>query len=102
MNKRLELDEKFSSIPGVSESYFQPPPSIQMTYPCIRYSRDEDFNLHADDMRYYCKERYSVVVIDPDPDSEIPQHILDVFKYCRMTQFYTSNNLNHWNFTLYF
>ena len=46
-------------------------------------------------------DRYTVTVIDDDPDSDI-QRIIDQFPLCEFDRFYTSDDLNHWVFDLYY
>lgn len=100
--RRIELHQLLSHIPGVKKAYFQPPASIKMVYPCIRYSREgmEDFN--ADDLKYVGFRRYQLVAIDADPDTDIPDELYKKFNQIRLDRTYTANNLNHYVFTLYF
>lgn len=102
MNSRLELQTKLEEVGGTKEVYFQPPPSFMLKYPCIIYNLEAVEAKHADDIRYKNMKRYSVVVIDPDPDSVIYERILYSFKYCRFSRTYTADNLNHWVLNLYF
>lgn len=97
----LRLQEKLKKIPGVKDAYFQPPPSVKMKYPCIRFSLDDDWTLYADNQRYSTRWRYSVVVIDRDPLSEIPIKVMDAFRHVGFDRFYTADNLNHYVMTLY-
>lgn len=101
-NSREKLSQILNGIEGVKKAYFQPPASVQMVYPCIRYSKSPPATKHADNVRYFGRDRYNLIVIDKDPDSEIPQRILDTFEYCSIDRFYTANNLNHTSITLYF
>lgn len=102
MNNRLELQKLLEKIPGVKKVYFQPPETIRMKYPCIRYNRDGAFKIEADDYPYHTRTRYSVTVIDPDPDSKIPDYILNHFQFCRADRNYTADNLNHAVFTIHY
>ncbi len=102
MRNRLELDDILRQIPGVKKIYFQPPSNTNMEYPCIRYKRDGAFKEEADDLAYLYKPRYSLTVIDPDPDSTIADYIVTRFSLCRVERNFVSNNLNHWVIILYF
>ena len=101
MGKRLDLHDILKSIPGVREVYFQPPEDISLKYPCIVYSRSDVDTRFADNAPYSMKKRYSVTVIDPDPDSEIPDHIarlpMSIF-----ARHFRVDKLNHDNYSLYF
>jgi len=101
MAQRLDLHETLVDILGTSNVYFQPPPSIQMNYPCIVYSRDKLETTFADDHPYSHDMRYQVTVIDRNPDSGIPSKIAELPK-CVFDRFYTADNLNHDVFKLFF
>ena len=49
---------------------------------------------------YLHTKRYQVTVIDKDPDSLIPERILSL-PFCSFNRSFTSDNLNHWVFSLY-
>lgn len=101
MNNRLELHEIFCEILGSRNAYFQPPESVKMSYPAIRYSRKDIKNRFANDRVYMQKDCYEVIVIDKDPDSELVKKV-STFPMCSFDRHYVSDNLNHDVFTLYF
>lgn len=101
MARRLALQTLLEETLGSRNVYFQPPSNISMRYPCIVYSRDDVDVIFADNDPYRLLTRYQVSVIDQDPDSEIPHRVASLPK-CRFNRFYTSDNLNHDVFTLYF
>lgn len=74
--------------------YFQPPPSIKLAYPCIRYNRDYAFTDFANNNPYSYTKRYLVTVIDRDPDSELPALVKEL-PGCVFDRFYAADNLNH-------
>lgn len=81
--------------------YFQPPATLTMTYPCIVYKRDLANTQFADNSPYRRKKRYSVTVIDKNPDSEIPDKVA-LLPMCTFERFFTAGNLNHDVFNIYF
>lgn len=99
LSRRLQLHELLLTFN--THVYFQPPPNLTMEFPAIVYKRDGLLNQHADNGPYLGKTRYSVTVIDEDPDSEIVGQIARL-PLCTHSRFYTSENLNHDAFTLYF
>lgn len=101
MAPRLELQDLLTSILETDNVYFQPPPTIQMDYPCIVYRRDYELSEHADDIPYKRRKRYLVTVIDRDPDSGIPDKIA-ALPLCVYDRFYTADNLNHDVYKLFF
>jgi len=72
-----------------------------MVYPCIVYKRDFALTYFADDKPYQNRKRYQVIVIDRDPDSDIPDRIA-ALPLCTFDRFYTADNLNHDVFKLFF
>ncbi len=99
--KRLELHQMLVELIAPNKVYFQPPSSIRLTYPCIIYELDSiDIN-YANSIKYKNKKVYSLTVIDQDPDSSIPIQVLGL-DYCSFNQYFASDNLNHYVFTLYY
>lgn len=98
---RLSLHNKLIQILGSNHVYFQPPSSIRLNYPCIIYKRDAEDTFYADDIKYYGMKRYMITVVDKDPDSIIPDKMLQ-FPYCSFTSHYTVDNLNHDVYSLYY
>lgn len=102
MASRVDLQAKLESILGSRNVYFQSPESIRMSYPAIRYSLGRVRNLRADNTAYQKFKSYSVMVIDKNPDSLIPDRILDGFQYASLDRTYVADNLNHFVFTVFF
>jgi hypothetical protein len=98
---RLDLHEILKGLDGVADAYFQPDVNQKLKYPCIQYSRDNSFVAHADNVMYYFKKRYSVIVIDRDPDSLIPD-LVEELPYTKADRKYISGGLNHFAFKMYF
>ena len=88
-------------ILGSRNVYFQPPTNLKMQYPAIVYSRERIEKQHADDIVYKQNTAYQITVIDKDPDSEIV-HKVSQLPMCRHDRHFTSDNLNHDVFTLYY
>lgn len=101
MAQRLELQSILLGILGSENVYFQPPPSVQMAYPCIVYHRDDADTHFADNEPYKRKWKYQVTVIDRDPDSPIPEKV-GALPMCVYDRFYAADNLNHDVFKLFF
>lgn len=101
MSTRLELHELLCDTLGSRNVYFQPNESVKMKYPAIVYSRDDIENAYANNGVYMRSPAYQLIVIDPDPDSEIVDRISQLPK-CTFDRHYTSDNLNHDAFTIYY
>lgn len=102
MESRLELHERFREILRSRNVYYQPPSTVQMQYPCIRYNLAGIDHKRASNGIYKNTNRYEVIVIDYDPESEIYREILNTFPMCSFDRSYTANNLNHFVLTLYY
>lgn len=101
LERRLKLHAILVAIPDVKKVYFQPPPNIVLEYPCIVYNRDNINTEFADNLPYSQTKRYSVTVIDRDPDSEIHLKVAELPR-SSYSRFFTKDGLNHDNITLYF
>lgn len=97
---RLTLQSKFEEILGNRNVYFQAPEGFKMKYPAIRYSLSRYDDRFADNILYASKTAYTVTLIDKNPDSDFVNKIRNL-PYCRFDRPYTSDNLNHWVFTIY-
>lgn len=100
-NRRIELSALLRDTLSSDNVYFQPPETVKMKYPAIVYSLDSIQNVHADDGVYLSHRRYSVTLIDKNPDSPTVER-LSALPMCQFNRHYTSDNLNHFVFTLYF
>lgn len=101
MNRRLELHEKLCGILGTRNVYFQQPESIKMSYPAIVYKLDKINEIYANGSGYLACKRYSIILIDRDPDTIYLDKML-ALPMCRFERFYPADNLNHYVFSLYY
>ena len=101
MATRLELHSKLKELLGNDNVYYQPPESLKMEYPAIRYSRDDIIDSKADNIKYSKHNRYQIIVIDKRPDNEVIEKIMEL-PYSTFDRHYTANNLNHDVITLYY
>ena len=103
MDRRIELDDLLKAIVNRhgGNLYYQPPSSVKMTYPAIRYERsavDTDF---ADNKPYRNTIGYTLTVIDRNPDSDITKEVM-ALPMCRYNRHYYAENLNHDVFTIFY
>jgi len=101
MASRLDLQSKLEELLGSKHVYYQPPESLKMEYPCIRYSKNDIESKHADNMKYHNINLYQIIVISKKPDHEVIQKILDL-PLSSFDNHYISNNLNHDVINLYY
>lgn len=102
MADRLELQSKLEELLGSRNVYYQPPATLKMEYPCIRYSKSDIKSKYANDSAYQLLTRYELIVIDKKPDNPIILMCLKNFKHCSYDRHYVSDNLNHDVLTLYY
>lgn len=95
MRPRIEFAQQLKDILGSDNVYFQPPASFEMKYPCIVYERDRKPAWLANNKNYVWHNRYQVTVIGKDPDTTIPDKLLEYFPLCEFNRHYAVDNLNH-------
>lgn len=101
MDRRLELHQILTDVLGSKNVYFQPPASVHLKYPCIIYQYETGDTQFADDLPYIFVRKYQIQVIDPNPDTEIPDKIAQLPR-CLNDRNYTADNLNHYTFNIYY
>ena len=101
MANRLDLQAELEELLGSRNVYFQPPASVRINYPAIVYTRSDIDNTFADNSVYMQSHFYEVTVIDEDPDSKIVEAVSKL-PTCRFNRHFTSENLNHDTFIIYY
>lgn len=100
--RRLELSNKLREILGTDNVYFQPPNNTKIKYPCIIYNKEKPSHISADDFNYFYQDKYEILVIDKDPDSDIAENLVEAFQYMRINRHFVKDNLNQTQLTLYY
>lgn len=101
MASRSDLQTKLEELLGLRHVYYQPPESVKMEYPAIRYSKKKPDRKHANDKVYMKTNCYEVIVISRKPDDPVIGKIEEL-PMCEWDNHYIVDNLNHDVFTLYF
>lgn len=96
-----EFGEKLRELEAGSHSYFQPPSSVRIKYPCFIYERDVGRTIRADNSRYGYAEGYSVLYITTNPNSSVPLNLMTAFPYSSDGKPYVKDGLYHYPFTIY-
>ena len=101
MSDRLSLQAKFEEILESRNVYFQPPASVSMRYPAIRYEL-KDFRTRSanNSSSYMMSTGYECVLIMKEPDTEYLPKIFQI-PYCKFGRYYRADNLHHYTFTIY-
>lgn len=98
---RVDLQYLLEGILGSRYVYFQPPESVKLKYPCIVYERSDIRTVKADNLKYTVQKRYTVTYISEDPDSDVPDKLIQL-PYCSFDRHFKSGNMNHDVFDLYY
>lgn len=101
-DRRLQLHEELCEILGSRNVYFQPPGTVRMKYPCIRYTRDRGQHIKADNKTYIYRQAYQIMYIDPNPDNDIVDKLIEHFGEISYNRNYVADNLNHDVLVLYY
>ena len=95
------LHDILCEVLGSRNCYFEPPDGKDMNYPCIVYNYTNDDTDFADNIHYRESKRYTVTIIDDDPDSRIPNR-LKKLPYCSSDRNFASDGLSHIVYTLFY
>ena len=101
MASQEKLQEKLEELLGSRNVYYQPPSSLQMKYPAIRYSKSVISSRHANNTKYTNHTQYQIMVIDKLPDNPVIQKILEL-PLSSFASGYVADGLNHDVINLYF
>ena len=82
--------------------YYQPPSNIALTYPCIVYRNNGESGLYANNITYLKQPIYVFTVIDRNPDSTIPDEILERIKPSVKGPSLVVDGINNTTITLYY
>lgn len=102
MASRLKLHTELMNVLGNRNVYFQPPETLKMQYPCIRYQLDGADTSFADNMPYTFRRRYTLTLIDRNPDSEFIDKLAMAFPTIVLDRSYTTEGLNHYVYSLFY
>lgn len=98
---RLELHDILLDVIGNGHCYFEAP--SHMEFPCIKYDNSGEDVRHSDNMRFIMRDLWTITVIDPDPDSEIPAKLYERFQnLIRKDREFATDGLHHFVYRLYF
>ena len=101
MSSRADLQSKLEELLGTRNVYYQPPPTVNMQYPAIVYSRKRIKSIFANNKKYSKMNSYEIIVIDKRPDNPVIDALLEL-PYSSYDRHYDGDNLNHDVITLYF
>ena len=100
MGTRLDLHQELLTL--APKAYYQPPSSIQMTYPCIVYHLSNIKTIHANNHVYKTFKSYMITYITKMPDDSKVDEISTHFPSCQFDRHYVADNLHHYTFSLFY
>lgn len=101
MRTRIDLQNFLEKMMGNDHVYYQPPATVKMKYPAIKYERSTFVNQYANNITYKQKIAYTLTILDKKPDNPVIAK-LSKLPLCRFDRHYTSDGLNHDVFTIFF
>lgn len=91
---RLTFQTKLEDLLGSNHVYYQPPENLKMEYPAIRYSKSDEEDIYANNIKYLSMSVYDLVVIDKKPDNPVIKKLLEL-PYSEFDRHYVADGLNH-------
>ena len=101
MADRLDLQSLLEELLENRNVYYQPPESIKMQYPAIRFSKKRIDSKYANNAKYSMRDCYELTVISRTPDHPVIKKLL-ALPYCSYDRPYVAYNLNHDVLTIYY
>lgn len=98
---RVFLQRAFEDILESKNVYYQPPANIKLKFPCIIFRKNRIKTIRADNGFYGRSDEYVITYISKTVDDDVILKILEL-PMCTHDRRYTSDNLYHDVFTLYF
>ena len=96
-----DLQALLKNLDGVEQAYIQAP-TTGMEYPCIMIERGRASRVsYADNKRYFFKKAYTVIVVDRDPHSLIPD-LVEGLPNATFDRYYRVNGLHHFAFQIFY
>ena len=99
--RRIELNSILKEILGSDNVYYQPPENLKLKFPCIIYELEGKDVKFADNGKYMSKRKYSVTIVDKNPDTEIPER-LEQLPLTRFNRRYVADNIYHSVYSIYY
>ena len=101
MADSLDLQGLLEELLESRNVYYQPPESVKMQYPAIRYSKKNIQSAYANNSKYLMRDCYELIVISRKPDNPVIKKLL-ALPYCGYDRQYIADNLYHDVLTIYY
>lgn len=102
MAQRLDLQMELEDLLGAGVMVkFQPPSGYKLTYPACVYEQSNGKTIFAANTPYTFTKKYTVTIIDRNPDTDYVEMMAMHFPMCVMDRAFPSDGLNHYVFTIF-
>lgn len=101
MGRRADLHHILEATLGSKNVYFEPPESFKLSYPCIVYFLDDNYEKMADNDQYGLSKRYAMTYLTLGVEDDMVDK-LERLRFCHMTRHYTNSNLHHYAYTIFY
>lgn len=101
MKTAAEFQQFLTEKLGTGNVYFQPPPTVMMSYPAFKYNLSGIKTAHADNIHYLQKKQYTLTYISYDSDDPMVDTISG-WQFCSFDRSYAANNLNYFVYTIFY
>lgn len=98
---RIELQKLFEETIKSKNVYYNPPSNLKLKYSCLVYFLNPSEDMYADDLHYIRNKCYLATYITRDPDDPIIEELSNL-PLCAFERAYSSDNLYHAVFKIYF
>lgn len=99
---REEFRDKLREFIGSNNTYYRPPETVKMSYPCVVYDMDKPHILRANNRIYSFKNCYTVTFISTNTQWIDIETVLNAFEFSEFDRVYISDRLTHWVFRIYY
>lgn len=100
-HNRIEFHRILENVLGSKNVYFQPPATIQMSYPAIVYNLNDIRTRMANNKKYNLLKSYMVTLIHKNPDNDVVERLVEL-EHSKLVNTVTKDGLNHYVFEIYY
>lgn len=97
-----DLRTELIQITGIKNVYYQPPSNVRMNYPCIRFKLDGADVKYASNTPYRMMVKYQIIYVTNKVDDDMITQLPSQLRYCSFNRQYTSDNLYHYVFEVFY
>lgn len=97
-----DLRTELIQITGIKNVYYQPPSNVRINYPCIRFKLDGADVKYASNTPYRMMVKYQIIYVTNKVDDDMITQLPSQLRYCSFDRQYTSDNLYHYVFEVFY